>query len=377
MTDTDKVLVVTAAEVDQRLGADEVAAVPGCEPVLAASAKEAIAVLSRLQPLLVLADLDLPGMPGDELCRVIRQDDALGTVPVVLMIGAADAETARRVFNAGADDFLLKPPLPPRVMAKVAAAREARRMPAQAVPEVETVTILVADDDHFFRTLLAQLLEGAGYHVVTAQNGLEALQLFHHGSPSPDLAVVDLMMPGLGGEELIRRIREFPLAAHLPVIAVSGVRRDARTREELRRLGVLEFVDKTMFNAERFVGSVNANLYVGANSRAEIRAPFYGLCDFRRPGDVGWLAGLVTTLARRGAFVRTMSPAPVDAVVDLRLDLGAGLPRVACKATVVWQRPFSRGRGLVVPGMGLRFADVGAEAEQRIEALIAAATDAG
>jgi CheY-like chemotaxis protein len=82
--------------------------------------------------------------------------------------------------------------------------------------------ILVVDDNALLRTLLTQSLEHAGYEAMSAESGeaaLEALQL----SP-PDLCVVDQVMPGMSGAELIRALRASPdeRLRSLPMLGLSG-----------------------------------------------------------------------------------------------------------------------------------------------------------
>jgi CheY-like chemotaxis protein len=80
--------------------------------------------------------------------------------------------------------------------------------------------ILVVDDEPDQRLLLRRIFERAGYEVAEAQDGKDALAVVRK-SP-PDLLVTDMMMPVMGGAELIRRIRGEPAIAHIPVLAVSG-----------------------------------------------------------------------------------------------------------------------------------------------------------
>jgi len=75
-------------------------------------------------------------------------------------------------------------------------------------------TILFADDEESIRLLYRDEFEEAGYTVVLAANGEEALEKF--AATSPDLLVVDIKMPGMDGIELVRRVRE--VSTHVPVI---------------------------------------------------------------------------------------------------------------------------------------------------------------
>ena len=80
--------------------------------------------------------------------------------------------------------------------------------------------ILVVDDEPDLRYLLRRVFERAGHEVADFGNGATALAAAHR-SP-PDLVVTDMMMPVMGGAELIRRLRADPITARIPILAVTG-----------------------------------------------------------------------------------------------------------------------------------------------------------
>ncbi|MBA3659790.1 MAG: response regulator [Gemmatimonadales bacterium] len=88
-------------------------------------------------------------------------------------------------------------------------------------------TVLVVDDEPAVRAIAARSLEHAGFHVLQAPDGTDALELVNRHGP-PHLVLTDLMMPGIGGAELARRLRERWPA--LPILFMSGY-----SAEELRR----------------------------------------------------------------------------------------------------------------------------------------------
>lgn len=80
--------------------------------------------------------------------------------------------------------------------------------------------ILIAEDDTLTRELLAQTLQIAGFQVVTASNGREALnEIF---MKTPDLVVLDMYMPGITGFEVIEQIKVQPELNHVKIVAVTG-----------------------------------------------------------------------------------------------------------------------------------------------------------
>jgi len=80
--------------------------------------------------------------------------------------------------------------------------------------------ILVVDDEPDLRFLLRLHFTRANHEVAEASDGAAALASVHEAPP--DLVVTDMMMPVMGGVELIRRLRADPATAGIPVLAVSG-----------------------------------------------------------------------------------------------------------------------------------------------------------
>ena len=102
------------------------------------------------------------------------------------------------------------------------------------VPPANCFTVLVIDDMLPNRILLGKVLKSAGYAVLEASNGIEALELLRDGSLVPDLVVTDIEMPGMNGISMIERIRRLELpVAKVPIIAASGNADETMRREAL------------------------------------------------------------------------------------------------------------------------------------------------
>lgn len=81
-------------------------------------------------------------------------------------------------------------------------------------------TVLVADDDPMTRQVLSTVLDLEEFEVVLAEDGDEALRLLREDTP--DAAVLDHMMPGLSGMEVITALREDEATKHLPVVLLTA-----------------------------------------------------------------------------------------------------------------------------------------------------------
>lgn len=81
-------------------------------------------------------------------------------------------------------------------------------------------TVLIADDRETGRELVRAALEKAGFHMIEASDGLEALNIARENRP--DLIILDLHMPGLDGFGVIRELRRDALFAATPVVALTA-----------------------------------------------------------------------------------------------------------------------------------------------------------
>ena len=81
--------------------------------------------------------------------------------------------------------------------------------------------ILIVDDQRAIAEMMTGVLQGRGYEVLTAFDGETALRQVH--AERPDLVVSDILMPGMDGYELCRRVRADPLTALLPIVLVTSL----------------------------------------------------------------------------------------------------------------------------------------------------------
>ncbi|MDY7231294.1 response regulator [Hyalangium rubrum] len=82
-------------------------------------------------------------------------------------------------------------------------------------------SVLIVEDDEDIRAAMAELLEGEGFEVAVASNGLEGLEVLEQIHP-PCLVLLDLMMPVMSGEDFLRHLRQHPAFNPVPVIIVTA-----------------------------------------------------------------------------------------------------------------------------------------------------------
>lgn len=111
-------------------------------------------------------------------------------------------------------------------------------------------TIAVIDDDIHIGNLLEEILIGAGYGVLRAYSGTEAVMLLSRNHP--DLVLLDLMLPGLSGEEVLLKIKD------IPVIVISA-KADVQDKVSLLLGGAVDYVTKP-FNTEELLARIAVHL---------------------------------------------------------------------------------------------------------------------
>ncbi|HTB20267.1 MAG TPA: response regulator [Bryobacteraceae bacterium] len=180
----------------------------------ASSGADTIHKAKRLAPDLILLDLELLGRSGWETLHELKTSPDTGSIPVIL-VSASDESKVGGALGASAS--LLKP-LQGGTL--IQAVRQVLR------PEA-ALRILIVDHDRENRQLLQESLANAGHAALIALDAAQALSIL--ASTPVDAVVLELMLPGRSGFELLGDIRAQPKLNRLPVLVVSA--RDLPERE--------------------------------------------------------------------------------------------------------------------------------------------------
>ncbi len=198
---------------------------------------------------------------------------------------------------------------------------------ARGVPNV-AAKILVVDDDPSALKLIGYTLRREGYEVTTAADGMEALTLTRH--ERFDLIILDIMMPGMDGYEVCRRLRANPQTATVPVLMLTA-RSMVKDKVSGFRSGTDEYLTKPILPHE-LVSRVKALLLRASLSQAGTqRPPGRTLALIGAKGGVGTTTlavNLASLLAHDGQVVllADLSPAPLASMHMLDVEPSQGLP---------------------------------------------------
>ncbi len=194
----------------------------GYAVLAAATGEEGLRLAAEHRPGALVVDGMLPGMDGASVIRHVRLDGALRSIPCLLLTGASDRRAELAALDAGADAFVRKDEGVPMVLAKLEAAL--RSAQASPPPGAETLLgpkrLLAVDDSETFLQEIADAFRADGHEVVLARSGAEALDLL---SLQPiDCILLDLVMPGMSGEETCRRIKAAPGLRNTPLVMLTA-----------------------------------------------------------------------------------------------------------------------------------------------------------
>jgi chemosensory pili system protein ChpA (sensor histidine kinase/response regulator) len=186
----------------------------------------------------------------------VQVDEILGNQEIVIknigpQLARVPGIAGATVLGNGQVALIINPaPLAQRIAQQIPATGAE----APAVPTAETVapTIMVVDDSLTVRKITSRLLAKEGYQVVTAKDGVDALQ--HLQDILPDVMLVDIEMPRMDGFELTKNVRSDPQTAHIPIIMITS-RTAEKHRNYARELGVDAYLGKP-FQEDELLGQI-------------------------------------------------------------------------------------------------------------------------
>jgi CheY-like chemotaxis protein len=232
-----RILIVDDNPANLRLATD-VLEDAGCDIHQAVDAEQALAMLSKLQPDLIVMDIALPGMDGLTLTRKLKADPRLKDVPIVAVTASAMKGDDKKALAAGCHAYVTKP-IDTRRFAQTILAY----LPSAAVQSTATQIILIADDYPANLTLLRAQLEAEGLSVREANNGIEALEVLQR--EHVDAVISDILMPGMDGFRLCHEIRKSEQSfATVPFILYTATYNSPSDRELARTVGADDYIIK-------------------------------------------------------------------------------------------------------------------------------------
>lgn len=324
----------------------------GCEPVTLEGGEACLAELSRRAPMLILMDLRMERMQGDEVCRAVKAHPAGRNVPVIMFTSAGEPHEVMHCWRAGADDFLPKPVVLDALQAKLVAVRGARERSKEGPPKGRRM--LLVEGGRFLHTFLGGALEQEGLHVLYARDAQDAEKLASEHAALLDGFLVDVSRAPRETLALAAKLRE--VHPRKPLVLLSRAEESAEVLSRAQALSGAPLLEKRHLGADELLGRVLSRLVPErVPLRAAERVPFFTVVEFSPVGGGAALSGFSHDASPEGLFVRTLTPAREGTKLSLRVLLAGQRTPCSAEATVVWSNPPRLPGAFRAPaGMGLR-----------------------
>jgi DNA-binding response OmpR family regulator len=211
--------------------------------ITATTGEEGLRLAAGRRPAAVIVDGVMPGIDGATVIRKLRLDAAMRGLPCLLLTASEEQDAELRALDAGADAFVRKEEDMDVILARLAAILRTGSMDPDAISSLASPKrILAVDDSVTYLHEIAFALRDEGYDVVLAHSGEEAIELL--AVQSVDCILLDLLMPGIGGQESCRRIKASPTLRNTPLIMLTAVE-DRRTLIEGLGTGADDYISKS------------------------------------------------------------------------------------------------------------------------------------
>ncbi|MDD5626803.1 MAG: response regulator [Patescibacteria group bacterium] len=230
----------------------------GYIPITAPTGTEGLKKIREYKPDLILLDIVIPDKNGYEVLEEIHNDPFLNQIPVIIISNSEPDE--KKIFALGARDYLVKADLTPEdILKKIETYfnKEESPKPVSAAQkgEGEACKIVLIEDDAILRDLCLIKLQKENFTVITAIEGQEGLHKIEE--EKPDVVLLDIILPGMDGFEVLKRMRALQnkAVAKTPVILLTnlGQENDIKKGEAL---GAEDYIIKANSTTEEIIDKV-------------------------------------------------------------------------------------------------------------------------
>ena len=230
-----KLMVVDDNPANLKLAGD-LLEIDGYEVIRCIDAEHALEAIIQHRPALILMDIALPGMDGLELTRILKADVKTKAIKIITLTAFAMQGDNEKVLFAGCDGYITKP---------INTRQFTAQVKAYLNPQGEnnaTYTLLLVDDNPISLKLLKAVYETEGYEILSAGNGLEALEVL--SEKHVDLIVTDVLMPDMDGYYLCYKIRSDEKLKDIPVIVYTATYTSLSEESVAKEMGADLFIRK-------------------------------------------------------------------------------------------------------------------------------------
>lgn len=230
--------------------------------------------ITQLKPDIILLDIILPNVNGYEILEAKRKDPNIAAIPVIVISNSGQPVEVSRVLALGVKDYLIKARFDvndviykmrevlgqgqPAVQPSITSSTEQKA--TGGVPQDQGLSgkhLLWVEDDKFLGDILSRKLTAQGAIVYRAKNADEAYASIE--KDIPDMILLDVILPGADGFEILQKVKISPRTKQVPVIMLSNVSQSGEI-EKSKLLGAHKFLVKAAVTLDQIIREIKTVL---------------------------------------------------------------------------------------------------------------------
>jgi CheY-like chemotaxis protein len=224
----------------------------GYQVFLATSGEQTLTIAKQNKVDLVLLDLIMPKMSGFEVLENLRGGAYDPNIKIIIFSNLSSGEDREKAAKLGANGFIAKSEFSPSDLVKEVGRlmgqyqeqgkNESRPANQEVAPSDSAKKILMIEDEEIFIEMFGEKLKQEGYAVSFARNGAWGVKDALNGKF--DIFIVDMVMPAMGGEEMVTKLKMEDGTKNTPIIVLSASVEDD-TAKRVEAMGISAFFVKT------------------------------------------------------------------------------------------------------------------------------------
>jgi DNA-binding response OmpR family regulator len=235
----------------------------------AANGIDGLVMIRSAKPDVVLLDILMPQMNGYEVLKQLQQDGK-EMPPIIIISNSGQPVEVDKAINLGARDYVVKAQITPEeVVAKVDKIFQVTKKGAVTPKHEETekdqnnlsqksnseYRILLVEDDQFLRELMQSKLKREGFEVTACVDGQEGLRAIQN--QKPDLVLLDVILPGLDGFNVLQQVRfsADKQVANVPIVLLSNLGQDSDVAKG-KQLGANAYLIKANLTIDEIIKKI-------------------------------------------------------------------------------------------------------------------------
>lgn len=236
----------------------------GFEVDTSGNGKDGFNKIQKDHPDLVLLDIILPEMNGYQILEAKLADPSIKDIPVIIVSNSGQPVEIKRAMSLGVRSYLIKADIDPdEAVNKVKEVLDSKPTPTGTGISPKQSGALVGkkllwvEDDRFLKDIITVRLANEGCLLLHAGDETDAMSLLQ--KERPDIILLDILLPGTDGFEILKKLKADPSTKDIPVILLSNLSQQADI-DKGKQLGAVKFLVKSTVTLDEIIGEVKSVL---------------------------------------------------------------------------------------------------------------------